>query len=160
MNKNIKIKLTNKNNQISGKILDFKNFNILINILKENTENEKFIGFFSKLIKDNYSLISVIQEIIVEEKDRNQGKGHELIEKFLKKSEDFCSDFIVVIADEEKYDYHSSQYNEDFSIKDFYEHFGFKSIRKLSHNKDIMIYPSEISNELLDILKINKEKLF
>ena len=89
MNKNIKIKLTNKNNQISGKILDFKNFNILINILKENTENEKFIGFFSKLIKDNYSLISVIQEIIVEEKDRNQGKGHELIEKFLKKERRF-----------------------------------------------------------------------
>tara|TARA_B100000700_G_scaffold267699_1_gene307742 strand:+ start:8377 stop:8859 length:483 start_codon:yes stop_codon:yes gene_type:complete len=160
MNKNIKINLNNKNNYINGKILDFNNFKILEEIIKKSNDNLKFSNFLINEIKENYNLVAIIEEINVEEKDRNKGKGHELIEKFLKKSEEFCVDFIIVISDEDNSYYKSKISNNDFSIRDFYEHFGFITIRKLSHNKDVLIYPSEVAEDLIDVLKENKEKLF
>ncbi len=147
-------KLDNFDGFFEGFIISKKNITKIKNFIKSKNENILLQDAIINVIKNNYNLVGVFKYMEISEKYRGNSIGHNMLNEFIDICENDCVDLIIIIADNINDKVTIDEHlNKDFNVTNFYENYGFKKVRKLEKNKNLLIYPELIADEFSKLLK-------
>jgi N-acetylglutamate synthase-like GNAT family acetyltransferase len=108
------------------------------NYLAKHTEASILLADW---LKEHCHHVAFLKSLTVEEMERGQGHGNELLEQFIAEAEDVGADAILLIADS------GEVQAEGFDLTSWYESFEFVQVLATTGGP-LMVYPREIGERL------------